>query len=157
MSQPFEATEVVPPVVAEGWRLSVTDSRVWGIAFELSTPRDVIGRGALTRCVAGRLRDAYPVGAHDLELTLELAESLSEGLAAVARGALAADPKCRRVVVAVPVDDAAARADADSAGLRDAVAIDLRDDGGTQTFQLMVLEPDWVTRVDMHLDKVPGT
>ncbi|GGJ34165.1 hypothetical protein [Streptomyces brasiliensis] len=109
----------------------------------------------LERCAAGRLRDTYPVGAHDVEVRVgagcpqavrtELLRTLTDAV-------LAADPRCRRVVHAVRVGDADGLASARSAGFRHAVDVDL----GREELGLLVKEPDWVTATDMDLDRVPG-
>lgn len=65
---------------------------------------------------------------------------------------LAADPHCRRVVLAVPVGDRGGLTAAESAGYRYAVDVDL----GTDELALLVAEPDWVTVTDIDLDRVPG-
>ncbi|MER5795842.1 hypothetical protein [Streptomyces sp. NPDC001980] len=109
----------------------------------------------LQRCAAGRLRDAYPAGAHDLEVRVgagcpdDLLPALLRTLTAAVR---AADPRCRRVVLAVPVADRGGITAAESAGYRYAVDVDL----GTEELALLVAEPDWVTVTDIDLDRVPG-
>ncbi|MFE5036755.1 hypothetical protein [Streptomyces sp. NPDC056683] len=65
---------------------------------------------------------------------------------------LAADPHCRRVVLAVPAADRGGLTAAESAGYRYAVDVDL----GTDELALLVAEPDWVTVTDIDLDRVPG-
>jgi hypothetical protein len=110
----------------------------------------------LERCATGRLRDAYPVNAHDVEVRIggEVpAEKLTEVLAEAVREALDADPRCRRVVFAPPVDDRAAAGFAAEAGFRHVVDVDIP---GAE-LRLLVAEPGWVTAVDMDLDRVPGT
>jgi len=110
----------------------------------------------LERCATGRLRDAYPVNRHDVELRLTErlpADEVTRVLAAAARGVLAENPHCRRVVFAVPVDDPATMVAAEAAGFRYVVDVDIP---GVE-LSLLVAEPDWVTAVDMDLDGVPGT
>jgi hypothetical protein len=110
----------------------------------------------LEQCVNGRLRAAYPVNAHDVEVrisdglgTAELTEALGEA----ARDALRTDPHCRRVVFAAPAGDLAAVATAEAAGFRYVVDVDIP---GAE-LSLLVAEPGWVTAVDMDLDRVPDT
>ncbi|MEU9448906.1 hypothetical protein [Streptomyces sp. NPDC048277] len=109
------------------------------------------------RCAAGRLRDAYPVSAHDVELVLDRAEQRAATapvlLGALVRAVRAADPRCRRVVYAVAEGDRVATEHAEAAGFRYAVDVDLRD----EPLSLLVHEPDWVTHTDMDLDRVPGS
>ncbi|MFD4600477.1 hypothetical protein ACFWPQ_20915 [Streptomyces sp. NPDC058464] len=109
----------------------------------------------LERCAAGRLRDAYPAGAHDLELRVaagcpdHLLPALLRSLTAAVRDA---DPHCRRVVLAIPVADRGGITAAGSAGYRHAVDVDL----GQEELALLVAEPDWVTATDIDLERVPG-
>jgi hypothetical protein len=65
----------------------------------------------------------------------------------------AADPRCRRVVFAAPVDDLEIVAAAQAAGFRYVVEVEVPG----EDLSLLVAEPEWVTRVDMDLDRVPGT
>lgn len=110
----------------------------------------------LERCATGRLRDAYPVNGHDLEVRLP--GRLSPGevttvLETTARAAFERDPRCRRVVFAVPAGDLVTMAAAETAGFRYVVDVDIP---GAE-LSLLVAEPEWVTAVDMDLDRVPGT
>lgn len=112
------------------------------------------------RCVSGRLRNSYPVAAHDIEVRVsdaESSEALTEVLVAVVRAVRAADPDCRKVVYAVdrgPQPRARATVSAaEAAGFRYVVDVDITD----AELSLLVSEPDWVTRVDMYLDRVPGS
>ncbi|MFF6787229.1 hypothetical protein [Streptomyces sp. NPDC012510] len=111
---------------------------------------------AVERCAAGRLRDAYPVGARDVELLIHTglrAETLPNILRPLVRAVRAADPGCRRVVYAVTEGDRAGVEAAEATGFRYAVDVDLQD----KQLSLLVAEPDWVTVTDMDLDHVPGT
>jgi hypothetical protein len=110
----------------------------------------------LERCATGRLRDAYPVHAHDVEVRLARAVSpdlLGALLADAARGVLDGDPECRRVVFAAPADDREAAATARAAGFRHVLDVDLP---GAE-LSLLVAEPGWVTVGWADLDTVPGT
>ena len=108
----------------------------------------------LRQSVTGRLRDAYPVNAHDVEVqvTEELPpDRLAEILARTAHEVLGNDPRCRRVVFAVPVDDLTSIAAAHAAGFRYVVDVDIPG----EELSLLVAEPHWVTAIDS--DRVPGT
>ena len=108
----------------------------------------------LQRCVQGRLRDAYPVNAHDVEVqvTEELPpDRLAEILAKTAHEVLGNDPRCRRVVFAAPVDDLTSIAAAHAAGFRYVVDVDIPG----EELSLLVAEAHWVTAMDS--DRVPGT
>ncbi|OIJ92728.1 hypothetical protein BIV24_13035 [Streptomyces colonosanans] len=108
------------------------------------------------RCAAGRLRDAYPAGAHDLEVRIDGGcpqDTLAELLGTLVDAVRTADPHCRRIVYAVAEDDRETRAAVAAAGFRHAVDVDL----GRQQLSLLVAEPEWVTATDMDLDHVPGS
>jgi hypothetical protein len=109
----------------------------------------------LERCTRGRLRDAYPVAEHDIEIRLDDAptDELAALLGALSAAVQQADPQCRRVVFGAPSGDLATLAAAEDAGFRYVVDIDLAD----TSLSLAVAEPSWVTSVDMDLDRVPGT
>ncbi|HJQ45102.1 MAG TPA: hypothetical protein VJ870_02105 [Amycolatopsis sp.] len=110
----------------------------------------------IEHCAGGRLGDAYPVNAHDVEVRVHdrlSAAELSVVLGAAVEDALASDPRCRRVVFAAEVADVATITAAEAAGFRHVVDVDLPD----AELSLLVAEPAWVTAVDIDLDRVPGT
>ena len=110
----------------------------------------------LQRCVSGRLRDAYPVHAHDVEVRAVddvAVQAIVAPLGELAEAILAADPQCRRIVFAAPAGDAATVTAAQSAGFRYVVDVDIP---GAE-LSLLVAEPQWVTRVDADLQHVPGS
>jgi hypothetical protein len=118
------------------------------------TGETVRGAGVrLERCAAGRLRDAYPVGLHDVEVRSDCAdEVLPRLLSALTEAVGDADPRCRRIVLVTGAGDAPRIAAAESAGFRYVVDVDL----GSAEHSLLTWEPDWATRVDPDLDRVPG-
>ncbi|MGW3497441.1 hypothetical protein [Streptomyces sp. NPDC001020] len=108
------------------------------------------------RCAAGRLREAYPAGARDLEVRIDGGcphNALAELLLTLVDAVRAADPRCRRIVYAAAEDDQDTIAVAAAAGFRHAVDVDL----GEQQLSLLVAEPDWVSAIDMDLEHLPGT
>lgn len=114
---------------------------------------------AVERCLDGRLAAAYPAARHDVELRAtgvadaDLACVLSRESARI----LAEDPACRKVVFAAPLGDLATIGAAEAAGFRYVVDVDVPDEGGVVSLSLLVREPDFVTRVDPDLDRVPQT
>ncbi|WP_158839951.1 hypothetical protein [Saccharothrix deserti] len=108
------------------------------------------------RCSAGPLRDAYPIAANDVEVRVtgaSTSEVLTNVLTTLVGEVLTADPRCRRVVFAAPAGDHDTVSAAEAAGFRYVLDVDLP---GAE-LSLLVAEPTWVTRVDMDLDRVPGT
>jgi hypothetical protein len=84
----------------------------------------------LTPCLGGRLAGTYPIGGHDLEARAEPgldSQSLVDALRVAAREALAADPRCRRIVYAAPTGDTDQVALAQAAGFRHVVDVEAGD------------------------------
>ncbi|MBH0779842.1 hypothetical protein [Nocardia bovistercoris] len=135
-----------------GEALSRTPSRV-----ELAV-RDDDGHTAtvrLQRCTVGRLRDAYPVAANDVDLEITDVDSAAvraELLGAVIAAIHSADPRCRRVVVPFPAAAADDIAAAREVGLHPVVEVDVP--GGE--LALLVAVPAWVRAGDEEADRVPG-
>jgi hypothetical protein len=112
-------------------------------------------RVEIERCAVGRLQRTYPVSFHDIEL--RLADAVDAGTAravldVLVPAILRVDPDCRRVVFSGPQDDTEAAQAADAAGFRFVVDVDLPD----TELRLFVVEPHWVTAVDIDLHRVPG-
>lgn len=106
------------------------------------------------RSVEGRLRDAYPVSYHDVELQAAdrpASQGFTSALAELSRAILAADQDCRRVVFGAPAGDEAAVSAARAAGFRYVLDVDVP---GAE-LSLLVAEPNWVTTLDSGLDEVP--
>lgn len=108
------------------------------------------------RCAAGRLRNAYPVSARDIEVRVDgpcPPGILPDLLGTVADAITAEDPRCRRIVFAAGSGDRTRIHAAEAAGFRYVLDVDL----GDEEVSLFVAEPGWVTRTDMDLDRVPGS
>jgi hypothetical protein len=106
------------------------------------------------RCAEGRLRHAYPVGAHDVELAVPddaAPHRVTRPLAALAQTILNSDNSCRRVVFAASAGDAAMVSAAEAAGFRYVLDVDVP---GAE-LSLLVAEPSWITELDD--DRVPGS
>jgi len=138
-----------------GWEVRAREDRRTSSGFTLDLDSSRIEL-VVARCAAGRLRDAYPVSEHDIEVRLlgELSEDARRRLLTdIVATVESADPHCRRVVYAVPEGELTVLRVAEEAGFRYVVDVDL----GDQSFSLMVAEPEWVTHVDMDLNHVPHT
>lgn len=115
----------------------------------------------LERCALGRLRNAYPVSAADIEIIVHtaVAGTLPSVLREIATTVFAQDEDCRRVVYATPrVTDQSQGprpevSAALEAGFRFGVDVDLE----SEELSLFVAEPEWVVKGDTQLDTVPGT
>jgi hypothetical protein len=149
-----EVTRVTSLIRAEGWTIVDQQSSRHAtkcVLTKLGTTLDA----TLERCAQGRLRDAYPVAEHDIEIRLDDApsEELTALLGTLSAVVQQAAPQCRRVVFGALAGDLAALAAAENAGFRYVVDVDLAD----ASLSLAVAEPSWVTSVDLDLDRVPGT
>lgn len=145
-----------PPAISlHSWTLlSEEGSRVsTRLVLRSAEEGDRVVAVTLERCAFGRLREAYPVGEHDIEVRVSdqppavLIGLLGDLVAAV----LDADLCCRRVVFAAPEGDLEILAAVEEAGFRYVVDVDLPDG----TVSLAVFEPAWVTSVDIGLEQVP--
>lgn len=141
--------------VPRGWRTAVESwTRVTG---RMRLHRGDLDVGVqVERCAAGRLRDAYPAGARDLELRIGPGcpdGGLSEVLRVLVRAVGTSDPDCRRIVHAVPEGDRGALATAEAAGFRHVVDVDL----GEEQLSLLVAEPGRGTAAGADPDRPPGT
>ncbi|MER5178246.1 hypothetical protein ABT009_07695 [Streptomyces sp. NPDC002896] len=141
-------------VLGPGWE--TFEESVRRSAADLRVRRnDVTVDVRLERCAAGRLRDTYPVSAHDVEVWI--GDGCPDGvlpdlLRTLVDTVQRADADCRRVVHAVHVGELGRIAAAESAGFRYVVDVDL----GQEELSLLAAEPGWVTSTDIDLDRVPG-
>lgn len=99
---------------------------------------------------AGDLVDAYPAGADDKQLAIE-GEPQLQAVRDYVAAVLEADPRCRRVVLAVPERDLEAIAWAEDAGFRFVVDVETR----AGAHSLLVVEPDWVLAQPHALEDIP--
>lgn len=99
---------------------------------------------------AGDLVDAYPAGTHDRELAVD-GEPRVQAVRDFVAEMLERDPRCRRVVFAVPERDLEAIAWAEDAGFRFVVDVETR----ARAQSLLVVEPDWVLAQPHALEDIP--
>jgi len=149
-----EVTRMTSLIPAEGWTIVDQHSSRQATKCVLTRPGTTLD-ATLERCAHGRLRDAYPVAEHDIEIRLYDAPAyeLTALLRTLSAAVQQADPQCRRVVFGAPLGDLATLSAAENAGFRYVVDVDLAG----ASLSLAVAEPSCVTSVDMDLDRVPGT
>lgn len=145
------------PVIDPGPAWILVGQRVTPSYVQQLVEKDGVQVAALLeRAVTGAFREAFPSGANDVRLGISPTpdpEGLGELLSAFAGQFAALDSKSRRLVYAAPEGDLAAIGAAENAGFRFVVDVEVADGA----YSLMVVEPDWVTAVDMDLDRVPQT
>jgi hypothetical protein len=135
--------------LGQGWTQTNVGDPVVRVRFD---GEGVVELG-VRRCISSRLRDAYPVSSHDIELFgLNDAppHAFAHALIELSEAVLRADPLCRRVVFAAPAGEADMGRAAEMAGFRPVVDVDVP---GAE-LRLFVAEPDWVSNID--LQRVPG-
>ena len=106
------------------------------------------------RCAEGRLRDAYPISARDVEIDVPnhaAPQRVTRPLAALTQTILNSDDSCRRVVFAAPTDDEVMVSAVEAAGFRYVLDVDVP---GAE-FSLLVAEPTWIVELDDN--RVPGS
>lgn len=120
------------------------------MASESEPPR--IGPGFRRQlCLTGQLRNAYPVGSHDVQIVIDADAATVEGLCDAASSIFEGDPACRRVVFAPDTDDVDSIEVAERAGFRMVVEVDLPG----ATVKILVCEPQWGTDGYVDLNSVP--
>jgi hypothetical protein len=149
---PMPAVDLPPD-----WTLLDRTQTRAGVRLRLAGPGSGSVELTLSRTLATTLSDAYPVSAHDVHMEIGTAELPEADFVRLLRDVVVAveanDPRCRRLVYPVLSAELDTRAAAEKAGFRFVVEVDV----GDRELSLMVAEPDWVTRVDMELDRVPGS
>ncbi|MEE2523645.1 hypothetical protein V1639_13500 [Pseudarthrobacter sp. J75] len=100
--------------------------------------------------VATAVAETYPVSARDRLLTPD-ADAGPEALQLVSERVMAADPGCRRLVLAVDEGDLNAIARGEAAGYRFVVDVDIPG----RSLSLLAAEPDWVLETSRYMDDVP--
>ncbi|MET8430581.1 hypothetical protein [Nocardia sp. NPDC004860] len=143
------------PALAAPWTLIVRRQGRTTVLAEICDHSGIRATVELERCAAGRLRAAYPANAHDIEIRLvdEASSRTTDVLRVLASAIEVADPHCRRIIFAAPAGDWSTIAGAQAGGFRYVVDVDVP---GAE-LSLLAAEPDWVTAIDMDLDRVPGT
>ncbi len=109
-----------------------------------------MARLAVRNARQGDLVDAYPAGTHDRELAVDGEPELQSVRDFVAE-VLERDPRCRRVVLAVPERDLEAIGWAEDAGFRFVVDVETR----VGAHSLLVVEPAWVLAQPHALEDIP--
>jgi hypothetical protein len=122
----------------------------WAQAYRVS--EDGLPRGTVQVALAARhaVGASYPAGLHD-RILAPSEDAPAEAIQLASEAVMAADPRCRRLVLACPEGDIPAIARAEAAGYRYVVDVDLP--GGT--FSLLAAEPEWVLEESRNIDEVP--
>lgn len=123
----------------------------WETHYTVSENGTEIGSVSLRHTLTGRLFEAYPVGARDLEV--EPHGDDPKALWAATHAILAEDPACRRIVLAVPAGDIPAIDFGERAGYRYVVDVEIH---GDIELSLLVAEPSWVLKEPRAIETRAG-
>lgn len=130
---------------------TATGDSAWPASYvvrdELSA---VVGGVDARRVVGNRLEGTYPIGSEDREIRLH-AGSSPVAVAAAVRTILSDAPRCRRVVLALPVGELDMMRIAEAGGLRYVVDVDTHD----ESLSLLVAEPEWVLAQPAAMEDLP--
>lgn len=126
-----------PGPIPDRWTVTTSDApEGWENGYAASAEGETVATAATRRTLVSRLRDAYPVGRRDREITYR-GEDV-EALGAITIHVLTEDPECRRLVLCTAAQDITAIDFAERAGYRYVTDVDLADGGSVS---LMVAEP----------------
>lgn len=139
--------EPLPP----SWQcVEVAAVEGWVKAFAVSENGKPAGEVKVAFVASTPLAAAYPAGARD-RLIQPSAEAGAPAIQIVSEQVMAADPACRRLVLAVDAGDVAGIVQGETAGYRYVLDVDVLG----RSISLLAAEPAWVLEDSRHLDDVP--
>ncbi|GAB3623772.1 hypothetical protein GCM10027418_18560 [Mariniluteicoccus endophyticus] len=142
-----------PEPLPAGWTVeAAAPADGWENGYAVAYEGGHVGLVSTRHTLTSRLKDAYPVGARDLEITSDAQRP--EPLQLVTGKVFEADPGCRRIVLGVPAGDVAAIDAGERAGYRYVVDVDLFAD---KSLSLLVAEPEWVLSQPTAIESLPQT
>ncbi len=140
-----------PAPLPPSWScVRVDPSQGWDLAFTVTENGNPAGIVNVAFVASTPIAAAYPAGARD-RLIQPDARAGAPAIQLVSEQVMAADPACRRLVLAVEEGDVAGIARGEAAGYRYVLDVDVP--GGS--LSLLAAEPDWVLEDSRHLDDVP--
>lgn len=139
--------EPLPP----SWQCaSAAPAAGWDAAFTVTEDGTPAGTVSVAFVASTPIAAAYPAGARDRLIGPD-AQAGSPAIQLVSEQVMAADPACRRLVLAVDEGDVAGIARGEAAGYRYVLDVDVPG----RSLSLLTAEPDWVLEDSRHLDDVP--
>lgn len=140
-----------PDPLPASWQLARQSPLAgWEAVYDVS--EDGVARGSVrvARVLDTEYAPTYPVSGHD-RLLEPSDDAAPEALQLASEQTFADDPRCRRLVVAVPEEDLEQIERAEKAGYRYVVDVDLPD----RAVSLLAAEPEWVLEQSRGIDIVP--
>ncbi len=139
--------EPLPP----SWQcVTAAPDEGWDTAFNVTENGNPAGMVSVGFVASTPIAAAYPAGARD-RLIQPDAQAGAPAVQLVAEQVMAADPACRRLVLAVDEGDVAGIARGEAAGFRYVLDVDVPG----RSLSLLAAEPNWVLEDSRHLDDVP--
>jgi len=148
-------------ILSESMRLAFDDSLV---VDELATgdvawPSRYVVRDGISSVVGGvdsrrvlgnRLDGTYPIGVEDREIRIH-PQSSPAAVAVAVRTIMSDAPRCRRVVLALPVGSVEEMRVAEDGGFRYVVDVETHE----ESLSLLVAEPEWVLAQPSAMEDLP--
>ncbi|MDO5700566.1 MAG: hypothetical protein Q4P36_03750 [Bowdeniella nasicola] len=126
----------------------------WEVAYGIAKDGEDLGWVAARHTLVGRLAEAYPVGARDLEIDVHTEHT--EALNAITYHMLELDPACRRIVLATAAGDIPAIDFGERAGYRYVVDVEIFEGSEFVDLSLLVAEPEWVLKEPRAIETRAG-
>jgi hypothetical protein len=130
---------------------TATGDAVWPVSYVVRNHRSLVVGGIDARRVLGnRLDGTYPIGAEDREIRLHPSSSPA-AVASAVHAIMSEAPRCRRVVLAVPLGSLDEMRLAEDGGFRYVVDVDTHH----ESLSLLVAEPEWVLAQPSAIEDLP--
>lgn len=123
----------------------------WETSYQVTREGADLGSVAVRHTLTGRLSEAYPVGARDLEVEVHTEDP--QALWAATHEIFEHDSACRRIVLATNVGDIPAIDFGERAGYRYVVDVEIP---GDIELSLLVAEPEWVLKEPRAIETRAG-
>lgn len=144
----FSVVDIDDSLVVEE---SATGDEVWPTRFVVRDESGAVVGGVDARLVVGHdLDGTYPIGIEDREIRVHDGSS-SAAIAVAVHTILSHTPRCRRVLLALPLGDLDAMRTAEDGGFRYVVDVDTR----RSSVSLLVAEPEWVLAQPSAMEDIP--
>ncbi|MDO4606022.1 MAG: hypothetical protein Q4B12_01710 [Bowdeniella nasicola] len=137
----------------ERWQITrhPSEDPAWEFQLDISDDGAPAGYVLLRHTLTGRLQEAYPVGARDLEVEPHMEDPAA--LQAATHWIFQDDTACRRVVLATAAEDIPAIDFGERAGYRYVVDVEI---AGDVELSLLAAEPEWVLKEPRAIETRAG-
>ena len=144
----FSAVQIDESLVVD--QSATTDAR-WPSSYVVRDATGTVLGGVDARLVSGNdLDGTYPIGIEDREVRIHEG-STSAAIAVATHTILTHAPRCRRVLLALPVGDLDAMRIAEDGGFRYVIDVDTH----RASVSLLVAEPEWVLAQPSAMEDIP--